>query len=204
MAKINRPFFFTQVRNTLFDRGLKQTQVDGLTAILDYWESKYATKDDRWLAYQLATAHHETDRTIAPINEYGGAAYFTRRYDPPTSGQNPRLAAQLGNVHRGDGPKYCGRGFVQLTGRRNYTDWGRRLGINLVDHPELAKGLDCATKVLVDGSILGTFTGKKVGDYLNGQTADWKNARRVINGTDKADLIAGYALKYYAAISYTT
>lgn len=200
---INREFFFTHVRAALFDGALKQSQVDGLKAILDYWEAKAGKKDDRWLAYLLATAHHETDRTIRPIREYGNTAYFTKRYDPPPTGKNPQIAKDLGNTKAGDGPKYCGRGFVQLTGRRNYTDWARRLKVDLVDSPTLAMDLNIATPILVDGSILGTFTGKKLGDYLHDSVSDWRNARRVINGLDKADLIKGYALKYYAAISYT-
>ena len=203
MPRINRDFFFAHVRGALFDGSLKQSQVNGLVAILDYWEARTGAKDDRWLAYLLATAHHETDRTIQPIREYGGTAYFTRRYDPPPTGKNPQIAKQLGNTKAGDGAKYCGRGFVQLTGRRNYTDWGKRLNVDLVDNPALAMDLDVATKVLVDGSLLGTFTGKKLANYLHDNVTDWRNARRVINGVDKANLIAGYALKYYAAISYT-
>ena len=55
-----------------------------------------------------------------------------------------------------------------------------------------------------EGMILGTFTGKKLGDYFKGVKQDWEGARRIINGTDKKALIASYAQKYYAAISYTT
>jgi predicted chitinase len=203
MPNINRDFFYAHVRGALFDGSLKTSQVKGLNAILDYWEARTGARDDRWLAYLLATAHHETDRTIQPIREYGGTAYFTRRYDPPPTGQNPQIARQLGNTQRGDGAKFSGRGFVQLTGRRNCTDWGKRLGIDLVGNPALAMEIDVATRILVDGSLLGTFTGKKLSDYLHDKVTDWRNARRVINGLDKANLIAGCALKYYAAISYT-
>ena len=52
---INRKFFFDYVRGHLFDGKLRQSQVDGLNAILTEWERKYAKKDDRWLAYMLAT-----------------------------------------------------------------------------------------------------------------------------------------------------
>jgi hypothetical protein len=203
MTGINRDFFFAHVRGALFDGSLKPAQVDGLDSILDYWEARPGGKDDRWLAYLLATAHHETDRTLRPIREYGGAAYFTRRYDPPPAGGNPNVARDLGNVRTGDGARYCGRGFVQLTGRRNYTDWARRLGVDLVGDPDLALRLDVATRILVEGSLLGTFTGRKLADHLHDRVSDWRGARRVINGLDKANLIAGYAMRYYAAISYT-
>ena len=68
---INRKFFFDHARADLFNGGFTQGQVNGLNAILDEWESNYKNKDDRWLAYMLATVHHETDRKIAPIEEYG-------------------------------------------------------------------------------------------------------------------------------------
>ena len=62
MSNINRKFFFDTVRLSLFDGSLRQGQVNGMTAILDYWETHHATKDDRWLAYALGTTHHEVDR----------------------------------------------------------------------------------------------------------------------------------------------
>jgi hypothetical protein len=169
-----------------------------MTAILDFWESAHANQDDRWLAYLLGTAFHETDKKMQPIREYGGTAYFNKRYSPPGA-----IAKALGNTQPGDGALFCGRGFVQLTGRRNYADWGQRLGVNLVGQPDLCLDLKHAVRILVEGSVLGTFTGKKLADYFKGPLADWRNARRIINGLDKADLIAGHAKNFYAAISYT-
>lgn len=203
MAAINRKFFFDYVRLNMFGGSLTGKQVAGMSAILDYWEKKYAARDDRWLAYLLATAYHETDRKMQPINEYGGKAYFDRRYGPPPVGKNPGLARTLGNTQQGDGSRYCGRGFVQLTGRRNYTDWKNRLGVDLVGNPDLCLGLDASTRILVEGSVQGTFTGRKLSNYFDGAKADWVNARRIINGLDKAQLIADHAKKFYAAISYT-
>lgn len=201
MAGINRKFLFDFARLQLFSGSLTQKQVDGINAILDYWEGNHAGKDDRMLAYLLGTAYHETDRKMQPIREYGSTAYFNRRYGP--EGVNPRLARQLGNTEVGDGARYCGRGFVQLTGRRNYADWSRRLGRDLVANPDWAMELDTSARILIDGALLGTFTGRRLGQYFNGALADWRNARRVINGTDRADLIAGHAKSFYAAISYT-
>jgi hypothetical protein len=68
---ISRQFFFDHARQHLFGGSLKPGPVVGLTAVLDYWEANSSKKDDRWLAYALATAHHETDRTFRGIEEYG-------------------------------------------------------------------------------------------------------------------------------------
>ncbi|NIK46008.1 hypothetical protein [Variibacter gotjawalensis] len=202
MASINRKFFFDQVRNDLYGGTLKAKQVEGLSALLDYWETKYPKKDDRWLAYVLGTAFHEVDKKMQPIKEYGSDAYFMKRYDK--SGNNPQLAAALGNTEVGDGKKFPGRGFVQLTGRANYTDWKARLNVDLVGSPDLALQLDVATKIIFDGMVLGTFTGKKLADYFNTTADDWYNARRIVNRLDKATIIEGHAKRFYAAISYTT
>ena len=203
MSVINRQFLFSYIRLHMLGGSLKQGQVDGIDAILDYWESKQAKKDDRWLAYLLGTAFHETAFKMQPIDEFGGASYFNKRYSPPPTGKFPAIAKSLGNTRQDDGDRFHGRGFVQLTGRHNYTDWGNRLGLDLVGNPKLAKDLGVATKILVDGAILGTFTGRKLESYFNATTADWINARRIINRLDKAANIAAYAKQFYAAISYT-
>lgn len=202
MAGINREFFFDQSRSDLFSGSLKKSQVDGLNFILDAWEAKHAKKDDRWLAYVLATTHHETDRKIQPIHEYGGSKYWFRMYD--RDGDYPARAATLGNTEAGDGVKFHGRGFVQLTGRRNYKDMSTRIGVDMIADPDAALEPVNAAQIILIGMERGTFTGKKLADYFDGAKQDWKGARRIVNGQDKADLIAGIARKYYAAISYTT
>ena len=184
---INRKFFFDYVRQHLFNGSLKAGQVTGLTAMLDYWESNNSKKDDRWLAYAFATAHHETDRTFRGIEEYGkGAGKPYGQPDPQT------------------GKVYYGRGLVQLTWKKNYQKMGDLLDVDLVNNPEKALDITIATEVLFVGMTRGIFTGKKLSDYFSPQTEDWINARRIVNGTDKANLIAGYGKQYYAAISYTT
>ncbi|HEX8735125.1 MAG TPA: hypothetical protein VF721_07390 [Pyrinomonadaceae bacterium] len=193
MSKINRKFFFDHVRNTLFGKALTQKQVDGVNAIFDQWESKNAKQDDRWLAYMLATVYHETDKKFQGIVEYGPDSYF-KKYDG---------RKDLGNTEPGDGLRFKGRGFVQITGRKNYTNFSKILGVDLVNKPELALELDNCVKIMFYGMTNGTFTGKKLSDYFSATKEDWVNARRIINGTDKANLIAGHAKNFYAAISYT-
>lgn len=199
---INRKSFFETADVALFGGMLTRSQFDGMTGILDVWEDKYRQNDDRWLAYMLATAHHETDRTFKPIKEYGGAKYYTKLYD--VAGANPSRAKKMGNTRPGDGPLYCGRGFVQLTWKVNYQTMSGVCGVDLVKEPDRAMELPVATQVMFHGMIVGTFTGKKLADYFSGQKQDWVNARRIINGLDKANLIADYGRRYYAAISYTT
>ena len=203
-AMINRRFFFDRARLTLFGGTLRARQVTGLTVILDLFEPAHAANDDRWLAYMLATAHHETDRTMWPIDEYGSDAYFERRYGPRPLGQNPRLARRLGNREPGDGARYHGRGFVQITGRANYRAMGARLNIDLEASPDRTKEPAIAAAIMWIGMTEGLFTGKKLADYFSPSREDWRGARRVINGVDKADLIADIAQRYYAAISHTT
>ena len=68
---INRIFFFDFVRTYLHGGALTTRKADGLNAIIDEWERKYANLDDRWLACALGTTHHETDQKMWPIEEYG-------------------------------------------------------------------------------------------------------------------------------------
>jgi hypothetical protein len=146
------------------------------------------------IAYILATAEHESHLGNL-MTEIGDEDYFRHSYDPPG-----RVAQALGNTERGDGSKYRGRGFVQITGRRNYSDWANRLGIDLVNQPEMATLPRIAAKILVIGMIKGTFTGKALGSFISGDTRDFVNARRVVNGLDRAEHIAQIAQAYYRTL----
>jgi hypothetical protein len=206
MSVINRKFFFDRVRANLFAGSLKQSQVEGMTYILDVWEAAHAAKDDRWLAYALATTFHETAFTMKPISERGGKAYFFRRYDK--GGERPSFAVKaLGNTQAGDGALFHGRGFVQLTGRRNYAVMGRAFDVDLTSDAAAADRAlekELAARIMFKGMEDGIFTGKAFGDYFDEARQDWKNARRIINGRDRAEKIAGYGREFYGAISYTT
>ena len=202
MSNINREFFFDQLRNQLFGGKLSKSQIDGLNALLNVWEPSYATKDDRWLAYALGTAYHEVAFTMQPIHEKGGSKYFFSMYDK--DGNRPKVAADLGNTQKGDGIRFHGRGYVQLTGRANYTKAKALVDADLVDKPDLALDPANASKILFTGMETGLFTGKKFSDYFNKKTEDWIQARRIINKLDKAPQIAAYAKRFYGAISYTT
>jgi hypothetical protein len=188
---LDRRVFFNEVRKTRFPRGLEQSQVNGINALLDAFNKANAFPDPRHAAYTLATAYHETAKTMQPVAEYGkgkGHAY----------GQPAGIWNQA----------YYGRGFVQLTWMANYqkaTTELRRSGAigldeDLVRNPELALRLDVAAAILIYGMSEGWFTGKKLADYLDANNTDYVNARRIINGTDRAAMVAGYARDFEKAI----
>ena len=201
---INRKFFFDYVRSHLFAGKLAAKQVAGMNFILDVWEASHADKDDRWLAYALGTTFHETAFTMQPIKEFGGDAYFRKRYD--INGSKPSVAKMLGNTKPGDGVMFHGRGYVQLTGRRNYTLMQKAFGGDLTSNRQAADGAlepKLAAKIMFKGMEEGVFCGKKFKDYFSGAKEDWVNARRMINGLDHAAKIGGYAKDFYAAIGHT-
>jgi hypothetical protein len=184
--------FFAAVRSGLLGPALSQAEVDGCNAIL----AACAGWPLSWTAYALATAYHETAHTMQPVVEHGGAAYFTRMYDP--GGLRPAVAAQLGNIEVGDGCRFCGRGYVQLTGRCNYVRAG------LVDEPDRALDPAVAADVLERGMREGWFSGCRLVDALplggRATRSQFVAARRVINGQDRAGLIADYALRFQDAL----
>lgn len=103
-------------------------------------------------------------------------------------------------MQEGDGYLYRGRGYCQLTWKNNYHKLGDALGVDLVADPELASDPELATRIILLGMRDGLFTGKDLSDYLGPEAPessntepDYFNARRIINGVDKADVIARYA-----------
>lgn len=191
---MDRGVFFKGVRAGLLGPVLTQDEVDGCNAILD----AMAGSPLAHCAYALATAYKETAHTMQPIKEMGGDAYFFRRYDP--KGNRPDIARQLGNTQPGDGARFAGRGYVQLTGRGNYTRAERELGVPLVAQPDLAMRCDVAAKVMRRGMDEGWFTGRGFSRYLPpvapGNVPAFTQARRIINGQDCAAEIAGYAMSF--------
>lgn len=184
--------FFDAIRPH-FGGSLTQPQVDGINAIMEMWR-RAGDGDVRKLAYLLATTQHETGGTMQPIYERGKKAYFDK-YEPGTD-----IGKRLGNTLAGDGYRYRGRGYVQLTGRGNYRKAGEKVNTDLLANPDLALQPDIAAMVLVKGCLEGWFTTKKLGDYINATKCDYRNARRVVNGLDKADTIALYAGEFEKAL----
>lgn len=176
MKNINRKKFFDGYRKCW---PLSQARVNALEFLLFALETDVEVKDPRWGAYILATTKHETADTFMPIKEYGGGhGRVYGRPDPDT------------------GLIYCGRGFVQLTWKINYKEMGDLLGIDLVNHPNKALIPSVAYDIMSVGMREGKFTGAKLDHYIDDKHTDYVGARRIVNGNDRAQLIAGHAEKF--------
>ena len=184
--KFNHATFFNEYKKA-FNTKLTQGQVDGLESILNSIEQDPDITDVRWAAYMMATVKHECADKWQPIEEYGKGK--GRKYGNPVT------------VKGSDGKSYTnvyyGRGYVQLTWDYNYKSLSTAIGLNdsLYINPALALDPVDAYKIMSYGMRQGTFTGKKLADYIHDSACDYKNARRIINGLDKWDIIQGYAQK---------
>lgn len=184
---MNTTLFFAEVRAALFGGSLSQSQVDGLNALLAAWDA-YGTGDKQQLAYcALATPFHETAATMQPIEEIGhGASHPYGRID-------------------GTGQAPYGRGYVQLTWASNYQAADAMLGLGgkLARNYSLALDPTIAAQVLIGGMLSGLFTGekRKLSVFVGAGKADYVGARAVVNGRDRAQLIAGYAVHFEAALT---
>lgn len=153
------------------------------------------------IAYMLATTRvecYDWNRVVFFGPRAEGISYEKAEIDygvGPTA-RRPEYARQMGNAEVGDGYKYRGRGLVQVTWKGGYVKFEKILNIPLVDHPDMAAEWDVALKVMVIGMTRGTFAGFSLSDFINGSTTNYRSARQIINGFDKADIIAGYAKKF--------
>lgn len=186
--------FYDTIREPLFNGSLSQKQFDGIEDILEAWCDK-GIQDKRYIAYGLATAYHETAKTMQPIAEYGkGKAYDYGKKLKRGGGAGKRIPYSTPDK------LYYGRGYVQITWYENYQSLGKIIGVDLLNNPELALNADIAGKIMVYGMLNGYFTGKRLADYFNEKSNDAFNARKIINGLDAAKLIEGYYHVFYKAL----
>lgn len=173
---------------------LNQSAKDGLKQLLGFALSDSDISGDRrHLSYFLATIRHECAGTWRPIEEFGkgaGKAYGVPQWVADTDGI-PRQVA------------YYGRGYVQITWERNYLLLGSRIGLvdKLVIHPELALDPQIAYNIASVGMRQGLFTGVSLSRFIHDDICDYVSARKVINGLDQADKIAGYARLFEGLLS---
>lgn len=192
---MDRRVFFDAVRGSVFRGRMSQRQVDGLNSLLNVWDRE-GSRDDGQLAYCLATSYHETAHTMQAVRETlaKSDAQAIRRLDAAYKAGRLKVSRPY---WRGG---YFGRGHVQLTHEGNYRAMGELLGVDLAGNPGLALDPVISARVLFIGMLRGVFTKKRLDRYVNENRRDFRNARRVVNGMDRAGLIAGYAESFFDAI----
>ena len=172
-----------------FEYRRKQRQANrekSVPAIIAAAKTRQLTKAQ--IAYILATAEHESD-SFSTLEEYDSGDRYEKRSD-------------LGNNQKGDGPFFKGRGYVQLTGRRNYANYTDITGINLVRLPYILMNWPAlAVFVIVDGMMRGVYTGRRLDQFVNGDKTDFFNARQIVNGHDCAQKIADQANAWLTQLS---
>lgn len=179
----DRSAFYARVTERMFKGSLPAWQREPLDRLIYAGAARGRTLEE--VAYVLATAHHETGR-FKYMEEIG-------RGEGRDYGESVLVA-------RGRRETYHGRGFVQLTWLANYSRMSLLVGVDLVAAPEKAKEPATAAEVIWEGMIRGLFTGKSLADYIRPGSVDFVGARRIVNGTDKAETIAAYAEEYAAAL----
>ena len=160
---------------------LDDVQVSVIAAMLDEFERR-KLPDMRWLSYMLATGWGESK--WKPVSEIGRGK--GKKYGKPVNGK-----------------VYYGRGCpTQLTWEYNYKKLGELLNLPLLADPDMALLVPVGVAIGFEGMIRGVFTGKSLGHYFNETVDDPVNARRIINGTDKAKLFAGYHYKILVTLAH--
>lgn len=158
----------------------------GLTTLLEFINSDAEISDIGWAAYLLATVKHECAETWRPIEEYGKGSGHS--YGNAVNVTDPATGKVYSN-------RYYGRGYVQLTWEGNYKSLGNSIGLgnDLWLNPALALDASVAYAIASYGMRMGSFTAKKLSQYISNSGCDYAQARRIINGLDQYTRIAGYA-----------
>ncbi|MBB4007301.1 glycoside hydrolase family 19 protein [Allorhizobium taibaishanense] len=193
MMKTPMQQLFDQIRITLCGGRLTQAQVESINAVLGAC-ARHGISDARQRAYVLATAFHETAGRFQPVRETLAATdaeAISRLEHSYQAGKLPQVRVPYWRPDE-KGRSWFGRGFVQLTHRRNYQALSAALGIDLTVDPGRALECDTAADILAVGMRDGLFSGTRLADVFNPTTCDWLGARRIVNGQDRADLVAGY------------
>ena len=195
---IDRKAFFDGVRRELGP--LNQDQVNGFNAVLAEFERRESTSPD-WsifdLSYMLATAWWETGRTMQPVRE----AFYVGDFAKAEAWRKRNLRYY----------PFYGRGLVQLTWDFNYRKASQKLGIDFVKNPDRVMEMPLAVAIMFDGMAEGWFTAKALDDYIDDidesdaeDLREYTNARRIINGTDKAGPIGAIAIKFERVLLRST
>ena len=173
---------------SLAPRKLTKVSAAGLTneQLVEKTLRNYGITDNTQLAAIMAQCSHES----------GNFVYLKEIWGPTAAQQRYEFNANLGNTQKGDGEKFKGRGFIQITGRELYTSASRDLGVDIVANPDQAEDPELAALLVV----YFFFKFKRTAT----STVNWADVRavtRIVNGGEnglqqRKDLFAQYMQKY--------
>lgn len=195
---MDKRLLYAYLRRSPFGGRLTQEQVDGVESLLDAFDTYYPEPDVRHVANVLAQVFHETGGRMVPVRE----TFATSDRQAINRLQNAYDAGKLrwvSSEYWNEG--YFGRGQIQITHKTNYAKLGNRLGYDLVNNPSLALQPKVSARIAVVGMMEGLFVpGHDLKRYFDDDTDDPKGARRIVNGTDKAGLVASYHQQFLDAL----
>jgi len=131
-----------------------------------------------------------------------GPKYFFSRYDK--DGDRPKVAAKLGNTDKGDGVRFHGCGYVQLTGRGNYGKAKTLVGADLVGTPDLALDPAIAGKILLPGWRRGSSPARSLATISTRRPRTGSTLARSSTDSTVRRRSPDHGKRFYGAISYTT
>lgn len=193
-----------------FGKKLTETKKNNIFVITDAFAGDESMKSLRWLAYILATSMHESNDTFAPVAEGYWIKPESKRVTALYNYYRKNNPAALRTIFPNgkSGTAYYGRGrVVQLTHDFNYKLASLKIfgDLRLYNDPDMMiNNAACDLAVTFRGMLEGWFTGFRLEQFfpLGSNKANWRSARRIINGLDKANLIAGYAMKFYELLEW--
>lgn len=176
---MNHRAFFDAIRDHV---ALTHDNVPGFDRVLDYGEARRTPLNQ--LAYIIATAYWETNKTMRPVTE---AYWLSEEWRKRNLRYYP----------------WHGRGLIQTTWRENYEKMSEVVGADLIADPDLLLQWKYALPALFVGMERGLYTGKSLDDYIDDldepdseDLREYIAARRIVNGTDKASSIGKLALHF--------
>ena len=186
--------FYTEINKTLYKGKLSDKQIAVMEVFFKMFKELNIT-DIRFMASIFGNIYHETDTTFMPIEEYGKGKL--KPY-----GKKIKYSKA---IYTTPDKIYYGRGFTQNTWYEIYetlTKEATKQGHNwnFLNNPELLLEVEQSAWATIVAMTKGLYTGKKLSNYFNTATCDFKNARRIINGLDKAELVEQYSIKFYKAL----
>lgn len=179
------------IQSQLFEGRITRDQEKAIEEILNHWYLQYPEGDPRCLAYILATADYETDRSFRPIED-------------KTKGKGERyglMEKKNGKTYSSPLQLYYRRGIVPLVWYEIYESIGIKIGVDLLTQPELAMNNKIAIQIIVEGMMEGWFTSYRLQDFFTSSKEQWLEARKVLKTSERNQLIKSLALNYHIALT---